>query len=310
MATTRRQVPRPAAVPRLVGNSRAPCPFGSCHHLVRHDSAACETIVRAAGLACHPWAACDPAVIPECRGRLSIGFQITAGKLQGQFEYGYRTDWRQVLTTILWGGQIDDVSRRVLTDALRITADERRPVRIHAFAVAARDLFRQAARTLGVRHRARHRRGCLGHPHRRAQPDEFIPAAAPLHDGLLAAAHDSRSAASFQPCVTVVDGTEAHEYLHDALSDLQELSVSLEDYLEQVLRPLTLPVSRDAIHAVILEIRREMDELGACCTNGEAYVERLTIAEPNDRAVSFEVEAFLGVSLRRDSLPDITPICM
>ncbi len=40
-------------------------------------------------------------------------------------------------TTILWAGHIDDFSRRVLTTALRVAADEGHPIRIHVFAAAA-----------------------------------------------------------------------------------------------------------------------------------------------------------------------------
>ena len=43
-----------------------------------------------------------------------------------------------------------------------------------------------------------------------------------------------------------------------------------------------------------LEARRELDELAACRTVDEVYVETLTITEMGDKAVSFEVEGSLG----------------
>lgn len=290
----RRRVRRPAVVPRLIGESCARWPFGFRHHLARDGSAACSTVGHAAGLVYHPSAACDPAVRPDCRGRLGIAFQITADRLQGQVEYAYRTDWTQVLTTILWGGRIDDVSRRVLTDALHMAADEAHPVRIHAFAAAARDLFRHTAQTLAARHKSRWLRRSTGCPVRDAPSDTVIVEVDPLHGDLLAAIDNLRKAACLRPRATIVKGAESDGSLQEALSALQELSDSLGDYLEQVLQPLTLPISRDAIRAFILETRREVDELAACRAADCVYAESLTISKPGGKAVSLEVEAWLG----------------
>ena len=242
----------------------------------------------------------------DSRGRLKIGYHITAVRIQGQVEFAYRTHWTQVLTTILWGGRIDDVSRRVLTDALRTAADERHPVRIHAFAAAARDLFRHAAHTLAQRRGARGRRGWVDHPDCRAPLDDFIPEAGPLHDGLLAAARDLRRVARLQTHLPLVNAAEGDDRLHDALLAVEELSDSLGDYLEQIVQRLKLAIDRDAIYAVILETRREVNELAACCVDGEPYVEELTIAESSDKAVSFEVEASLGVAAPTCSKPGNT----
>ena len=280
--------------PCLIGESCTRWPCGFRHHLARDGSAACSTVGHAAGLVYPPSAACDSAVCPDCRGRLSIGFQITADRLQGQVEYAYRTAWTQVTTTILWGGRIDDVSCRVLTGALHAAMDEACPVRLSAFAATARDLFRHASQTLAARHKARARRGCFGHPARGGVSDNFSPSAAPLHDDLLAAINDLRKAAYFRPCVTIVEGAQADGSLQDALSALQGLSASLGDYLEQVLQPLALPISRDAIRAFILETRCEVDELAACRTVGDKYVESLSVTESDDKAISLEVEGWLG----------------
>ena len=231
----------------------------------------------------------------HCPHRLKIAYQITADRLQAEIEFAYRTDCTQVLTTILWGGRIDDVARLMLTAALRAAIARRLRLCIPDFAVAARDLFRHAARTLAARHRARARRGCFGHPDRRARPDSFTPKAATLHDGLLAAARNLRSIASLQPDLTVVVGAEADDSLRATLSALQEVVGSMGDYLEQVLKPLALPVSREAIHAVILRAHRELNELAACRTVGDAYVERLTVTESHDNAVYLEVEGGSGL---------------
>ena len=230
----------------------------------------------------------------DCPNRLKIGFQITAARLQGQVEFAYRTDWTQVLTTLLWGGRIDDVSRRVLTGALRMTADEAHPMRIHAFAAAARDLFRHHSQALAARHKDRASRRCFRHPAAAGPSDNFIPEAGLLHDDLLAAIDDLRKAACLRPRVTVVEGAEADRSLQEALSALQCLLDSIRDYLEQVLQPLNPNVGRHALHAFILETRREVDELAACHAVGERYIEVLTITESDDNAISLEVEASLG----------------
>lgn len=231
-----------------------------------------------------------------CRGRLRIGYQIAADRLQGQVEFAYRTERRQVLTTILWGGRIDDVSRQLLTDALRLAADGRFPLRLPTFAVAARDLFRHASHTMAARHRCRARRKCFAHATRDEQAPHCVPEAAPLHDDLLAAAGDLRNRIRLQPHVTIAQGPRTDASLQAALSALQELSDLIGDYLEQVLWPLAPHIGHHAVHAFILETRREPRELASCRTPGDVYVETFTIAQPDDRAVTLEVEGFLGAT--------------
>ena len=284
MATARRRLPRPAAMPARPGASAVP-PSPS-----RHPPACLPKPSPFPP----PSTAGAPASHPDCRGRLSIAYHISADRLQGQIEFAYRTDWTQVLTTLLWGGRIDHVSRRLLTGALRAAIDEACPARLPAFAAAARDLFRHASQTLAARHRDRARRGCSRHPTRDGLPDNVIPEPGPLHDELLAAIDALRNHARLRPRVTVVEGAEADRSLQEALSALQSLFDAIGDYLEQVLQPLATHVGRHALHAFILETRREVDELAACHTVGEGYVEALTITEPDDNAISLEVEASLG----------------
>ena len=167
-------------------------------------------------------------------------------------------------------------------------------MRIHAFAAAARDLFRCASQTLAARHKARAHRRCFGHPSRDGPSHNFISEAGALHHELLAAIDDLRKAACLPPRVTVVQGAEADDSLQDALSALQGLFDSMDGYLELILKPLTPPISRDAIHAFILETRREVDELAACHTAGDVYVESLAITEPGGKAVDLEVKGSLG----------------
>ena len=78
----------------------------------------------------------------------------------------------------------------------------------------------------------------------------------------------SRSAirACLRPRLTIVEDAEFDGSLQEALSALPGLSGSIGDYLEQVLRPLAPRISQDAIDALILETRRELDELAACRT--------------------------------------------
>lgn len=82
-----------------------------------------------------------------------------------------------------------------------------------------------------------------------------------------------------------------------SVSALQELPDSLGHCLEQVLRPLTLPISRDAFHAVILEIRREVDELAACHPIGDVYVESVAITQPDGRSVDLEIVDWLSAAV-------------
>ena len=250
----------------------------------------------------HPLSCCRPSpsfptqhslAFPH---RLRISYQITADRLQGEVEFAYRKDWTQVLTTILWGGRIDDASRRLLVDALLLAADESCPVRIHVFAAAARDLFRHASHVLAARRKGRALPTCFGHRSRSSVFENAIPVPhdGPLHDGLLAAARDLRSVARLRPGVTVEVDPVADDSLRATLSALQGVLGSMGDYLEQVMKPLTLPVSRDAIHALILEIRREANEMAACRPLGDVYVETLAVTESHDNAVDLEVEGWLA----------------
>ena len=248
-----------------------------------------------------PSTACAPASRPDCRGRLAIAYQITADRLQGQVEFAYRTDWTQVLTTLLWGGRIDDVSRRLLTSALRAAIDEACPARLPAFAAAARDLLSsskgpRAAKALVARHKDRAHRRCSRHPTRSGLPDPFVPEPdpGPLHDELLAAIEALRNHARLRPRVTVVEGADADRSLQEALSALRSLFDAIGDYLEQVLQPLAPRIGRHALQTFIHETRHEVDELAACHTVGEGYVEALTITEPDDNTVSLEIEAWFG----------------
>lgn len=238
-------------------------------------------------------AACASAVHPECRGRLSIAYQITGDQLQVTIEVACHTDRTQVLTTIGWADCIDDVSRGVLTNALRAAADECCPVRIHAFAVAARDLFKHVSRTLAARpwRRSRHR---AGHPARHGSAGPCNAETDALHGGLPAAIDDLRNACRLRPRLTITDRAEADRFIHEALSALQLLYASFGSYLEHALRPLEPHVSREAVRAFVLETRGEVDELAACHTVGDVYVESLTITEPGDNAIILEVEASLG----------------
>ena len=205
----------------------------------------------------------------------------------------------QVLTTIGWADCIDDVSRRVLTNALHAAADECCPVRIHAFATAARDLFQHTCETLTP---------CPAHHglSRRISAETGAPHGDLLSSSKgLAAIDHLRNDARLRPRITVTDRA-ATRLVNEALSALQELYALFGDYLEQALQPLEPLIGRDAIHAFVLETRAEVDELAACHTVGDVYVECLTITEPDDKAIRLEVEAALGVAEPGGSTPDVT----
>ena len=194
----------------------------------------------------------------------------------------------------MWGARIDDVSNRLLTDALQTAAGEGQSVRLHAFAAAARDLFRHAAQMLAQRHKCRWVHGSTVGPCRDAHSDGAVAQVKPLHGELLAAIDDLRDGARLQPRVTCTKGTEAHRSLQEALSAMRELSDAIGVYLERVLQPLTPRIGRHAIHAFIRENRHKVNELAACCTDGQAYAEDLTITESDDSSVSIEIEGALG----------------
>ena len=202
-------------------------------------------------------------------------------------------------TTILWSGRIDDFLRRVLTHALRTAVDEEHPVCIHAFAAAARELFRHTSQTLtphaggrGCRRRARY-------PARDGPPDALISEASAgtesLHDELLTAIDELSKDSHLRPRVIVTEGTEAEHFVTEALSALQGLFALLGSYLEEALQPLEPHISRDAVRAFVLENRHELDELAACCTADAVYVEALTDTELGDKSESLVVEVSLDV---------------
>ena len=287
MGTGRRRACRPAAVPVW---AEAPVAYLSPQPTITRTSSASPALPLSA--------ACTPAARPDCRGRVSIGDLITRDQLQGTVEFAYQTDSTKVLTTILWAGRLDDFSRRVLTEALRVAADEGQPVRIHAFAAAARELFRHTSQTLAPRLGGRGCRGRPSHPARDGPSEALIyeanAGAESLHDELLAAIDGLGKDSHLRPRVVVTEGAEAEPFVTEALSALQGLFASLGSYLERALQPLEPHISRDAVRAFVLETRSEVDELAACRTVGEVYGEELTITELDDRSVSFEVEGSLG----------------
>lgn len=111
-----------------------------------------------------------------------------------------------------------------------------------------------------------------------------------LHDALLAAHARLR--------VVVTERAEADRFVREALSALQELFTSFGHFLEQALRALDAPMGRGVANAFILEARLELDELAACRTVEEIYVEALTITELDGKSASFEVEGYLGAAVR------------
>ena len=251
METGRRRACRPAAA--SVGpEALAAHPTTSAHPKTRASSPSPILPLSAA---------CVTATRPDRRGHLRIGYQITEEQLQGQVEFAYQTDSTKVLTTILWAGRLDDFSRQVLTDALRDAADAGHPVRIHAFAAAARELFRHTSQTLaprlggrGCRRRPSHpaRDGPLGTLNSEASADVES-----LHDDLLAVIDEFSTDSHYRPRVVVAKGAEAERFVTEALSALQGLFALIGSYLEQALKPLEPHISRGAVHAFALEMAFE-----------------------------------------------------
>ena len=182
-----------------------------------------------------------------------------------------------MLTTILWWGRIDDLSCRLLTDALR-AVDPGHPVRIHVFAAAARDLFRHTLRTLMACLKGRPRGGCSGRSTRRRR------------DELIAAVVDLRRRTCLRPRVTLVQGPEAAASFKETLSAVLIMCDSIADFLEQVLPPL----ARHTVRAFILETRAEFEELAARCMDHQLYTESLTVTQMSAKSVCVELEASLG----------------
>ena len=114
------------------------------------------------------------------------------------------------------------------------------------------------------------------------------------HDDLHTAIDNLRNGARLRPRVTVVEGAETERLVREALSALRGLSGSIGFCLERVLPSLEPHVSRDAVRAFALEMHRELDDLAACRTVGDVYVETLTITEPGRKAISLEIEGSLG----------------
>ena len=271
----------PAAAPAY---SEAPAAHlaPSIHPKTRASSAS-PTLPRSAAYA--------PAARPDCRGHIRIGYQITEGQLRGEVEIAYETDTTQLLVTVLWAGRIDDLSRRVLADVLHVAADEGHPVRIHAFAAAAHELFRHTLQTLARR---------VGYATWAAMPGDLVSEADAIaghwQDDLLTAIDELSKATHIRPRVIVTDRAEVDRFVREALSALQGIFTSVGRYLEQVLQALDTPMGRGIANAFILEARRELDELAACRTANEVYVESLTVTELGDKSVNLEVEGFLGVA--------------
>ena len=185
----------------------------------------------------------------------------------------------------------------MLADALRAAAHPDNPARLRVFAAAARDLFRHAVQNLppnpGNRTR-RHRAACLA---RHGPPNAAIPKAdsePPPLPGDLLSSSKGRTAARLRPRVTLTDSAEIDRLMGDTRSALHGLFAALGAYLEHALQALEPHVSRDAVRAFILETRGEVDELAACHTAGDVYLESLTVTEAGDKTVSFEVEGALA----------------
>lgn len=274
---------------RLISEGLATCG-------THHGRSRCRPSSRAQpSLIFPPWRPDSPAVFQDCRGRLSIGFQIAGGQLQSTVEVACQTDRTQVLTTIGWPGLIDRVSHRVLAAVLRSASHGGPPVLLPVFAAAARDLFRHASRTLAP------------HPAVQGPGNPFIAEAGPLYGDLLAAIQVLRKGARLRPRVTVTDRAQTNRLMNETLSALQELNALHGSYLEQALHPLQPHISPQAVRAFIVETRNELDDLAAVHTASGNYVETLSISEPRDNAVSLEVSASVGGSAPAGSTPDATP---
>ena len=232
------------------------------------------------------------------RSRLAIGYRITGDQLQGQVGVACRTETTQVLTILLWSGRRDACSCRLLAETLRTAARSDLPARLPVFAKAARELFRHAVLTLPF-HPAnctrRHRAAC---PACHRPLDDDAPKAdceaPPLPADLLAAIDDLGSVARHQPRVTLTPSAGIDPLTRATLPALHGLFATIGIYLEHTLQPLGPHVIRDAVRALILETRRELDDLAARPMDG-VYLEALTIAAADDKTVNLEVEGSLGV---------------
>lgn len=191
---------------------------------------------------------------------------------------------------------MDDFSRRVLHGALRLSADEGHPVRLHAFAGAARELFRHVSQTLVPPSGGRCRRQSIGYPARDRPSDTVIAGTARRTDDLLAAIDHLHHTARLHHRVTVTNRATPDRFVSEGLSALQGLYDLFGGYLEQALQPFESHVSRQSVRAFVLETRAEVHALAACHTAGNLYAESLSITQPDDKSVSIEVEASLGAA--------------
>ena len=199
-------------------------------------------------------------------------------------------------TTILWGGRIDDVSRRVLTGALRTAADEAHPVRIHAFSAAARDLFRHTLRSLPAYDKGGPRAEYFAPAARHRLPESCITESGPPKEELRAVIADLRRYTRLQPCGTLVEGSGAGGYVKEALPAILGMFDSMTDFLEQALQPLTRHIGRYAVRAFTLETRAELEELAARRMDYRMYTENLIVTQMSPRCVCVELEACLGAA--------------
>ena len=247
-----------------------------------------------------------PAARPDCRGGLTIAYQITRKQLQVTVEVACWTDATHARTLLGWAGRLDAFSCRLLTDALRAAAHPDTPARLPAFAAAARDLFRHTANTLPPnpighsRHRTRY-------PDRGRPSNPCIADADALHAELLTAIDALRTAARLRPRLTITHRAAADRLLPQAFSALQELYALFLSYFEQALQPLEPLVTPDALRAFILDTHQELDHLTACLTLGDGYAETLTITEPGYNAISIEVDAYSAFTTPEGPRPDVTP---
>ena len=85
--------------------------------------------------------------------------------------------------------------------------------------------------------------------------------------------------------------------MRDTLPALHGLFATLGTYLEHALQPLEPHISRHAVRAFVLETRGEVDELAACHTAGDVYLESLSATTAGNKSVCIEVEGSLGVAV-------------
>ena len=240
----------------------------------------------------------NPRPVP--RNFFKIGYQITRTQLQGTVESSCQTDRTQVLTTILWWGRMDQFSFQVLMDALRFVLHKDPPMRFPAFASAGRKLFRLTFQKLAARMKRR-RRQRTGYPDGEEQPDVFVASSGLSlgypYEELFAAIAEMSSVTHLRPFINLntTESPEADRFMHEALSGLHVLFAMVDSFLEQTLAVIEPLTSRQALHALIMETRREVIGLAACHGATDAYLEKLTVTKLGKESASLEVEVFLDV---------------